>query len=272
MLSYDHYHFFAASDQREYFKNLAIVSHTAKQAKIPFMNIVQGCAWEAGWRVPDAGELRFLSNTTLAYGGQAISYFNYMTYGRAGSGGGIQNPDGSPTSVATALQSINPQFVAIAQQLQTMNHIGAYHLGDLPPGYDTTDGSSPMRLPGNSPFYLSPGIADKNYRMDEPVRGAVLGLFGPDDGQLTDATCSLVVNLDYSNALDTRVFGPGSLSVFDPATGRWIAQGQAWADVHLLPGDSVLVGLTSVVPEPSPLALMITGLLGLPTCAWRRWR
>ena len=227
LLSYDHYQFYTGNDSPDYFKNLAIISHTAKQAKIPFMNIVQGCAWEAGWRVPNAGELRYLANTTLAYGGQAISYFNYMTYGRPGSGGGIQNSDGSPTSVATALQSINPQFVAIAQELQTMNHIGAYHLGDLPPGYDTTDGSSPMRLPSNSPFHLSPGITDTNYRTGQPVRGAVLGLFGPDD-QLADATCTLVVNLDYSNPLNTRVTGPGNLSVFDPATGRWIAQGHSW--------------------------------------------
>jgi hypothetical protein len=190
--------------------------------------------------------LRYLANTTLAYGGQAISYFNYMTYGRPGSGGGIQNSDGSATSVATALQSINPQFVAMAEQVQSLKHIGAYHLGDLPPGYDTTDGSSPIRLPSNSPFYLSPRITDENYRTGQPVRGAVLGLFGPGD-QLADATCTLVVNLDYTNPLNTRVTGPGNLSVFDPATGKWSAHGQPWCDASLPPGGSVLVRLTSTL-------------------------
>ena len=106
--------------------------------------------------------------------------------------------------------------------------------------------------------------------MNQPVQGAVLGLFGPDD-QLADATCTLVVNLDYSNALNTRVTGPGgNLSVFDPATGTWIAQGHAWADVSLLPGGGVLVGLTSAVPEPSPLVLLVTGLIGLLCYAWRK--
>jgi hypothetical protein len=250
LLSYDHYQFYTGNDSPDYFKNLAIISHTAKQAKIPFMNIVQGCAWEAGWRVPNAGELRYLANTTLAYGGQAISYFNYMTYGRPDSGGGIQNSDGSPTSVATALQSINPQFVAIAQELQTMKHIGAYHLGDLPPGYDTTDGSSPMRLPDNSTFTIS-GVASSDYQTNQPVRGAVLGLFGPND-QLADATCTLVVNLDYANPLNTRVTGPGNLSVFDPATGRWSEQGHSWCDASLPPGGSVLVGLTTAFPHAEP--------------------
>ena len=135
-----------------------------------------------------------------------------------------------------------------------MHHIGAYHLGDLPPGWGTTDGSSPMRLPGNSPFKLSPGIANTNYLTNQPVRGAVLGLWGPDD-LLADATCTLVVNLNYSSGLNTRVTGPGNLSVFDPTTGIWTAQGHAWADVSLLPGGGVLVGLTSAIPEPSRLVL-----------------
>ena len=240
LLSYDHYQFYTGNDSPDYFKNLAIVSHTAKQAKMPFMNIVQGCAWEAGWRVPNAGELRYLANTTLAYGGQAISYFNYMTYGRPSSGGGIQNSDGSPTSVVTALQSINPQFVAMAEQVQSLKHIGAYHLGDLPPGYNTTDGSSPMRLPSNSPFTLSPTLSNTDYITNQPVKGALLGLFGPGK-QVANATHAVVVNLNYSNALKTRVTGPSNLSVFDPATGKWIAQGHPWADVSLLPGGSVLV-------------------------------
>ena len=63
----------------------------------------------------------------------------------------------------------------------------------------------------------------------------MLGLFGPDD-QLADATRTLVVNLDYSNALNTRVIGPGG---------------------------GVLIGLTSVIPETSVFVLIVTGPIGL---------
>jgi hypothetical protein len=131
-----------------------------------------------------------------------------------------------------------------------MKHIGAYHLGDLPPGYNTTDGSSPMRLPDNSPFTIS-GIATSHYQTNQPVRGAVLGLFGSND-QLADATCTLVVNLDYANPLNTRVTGPENLSVFDPATGRWIVQSHSWCDASLQPGGSVLVRRTTAMPCAEP--------------------
>ncbi len=96
-----------------------------------------------------------------------------------------------------------------------------------------------------------------------------MGFWGPND-QLADATRTMVVNLDYSNALDTRVNGPGNLSVFDTETGTWLAQGHAWADVSLLPGGGVLVGLTSAIPEPSSIMLLITGLIGLICYAWRK--
>ena len=180
----------------------------------------------------------------------------------------MANADGTTTTLYDTAKTINPEFTAIAQQVQSMKHIGAYHLGDLPPGFGTTDDSSPLRLPGNSPFTLS-GITNTSYRNGKPVRGAVLGLWGPDD-LLADATRTLVTNLDYSNALNTRVTGPGDLSVFDPLTGQWIAQNHAWADISLLPGGGVLVGLTSSVPEPSPMVLLSTGLLGLLCCVWRK--
>jgi hypothetical protein len=245
LLSYDLYQFTTSGDRSGYFKGLAIISHTAKQAGIPFLNIVQACSnmYDPALRVPNGDELRYLYYTSLAYGAQGISDFVYYYPGFTG---GMALADGTPTALYYTAKTVNHEFVAIAQQVQWMNHIGAYHLGDLPPGSGTTDGSSPMRLPGTSPFQLSPGIANTNYVTNQPVRGAVLGLYGP-DGQLTHATHTLVVNLNYSNGLNTRVVGPGNLSVFDPATGTWIAQGHSWADVSLPPGGGVLVGLTSAI-------------------------
>ena len=267
LLSYDHYQFWTGGDNPDYFKNLAIISHTAKQAGIPFMNVVQASSWAPLVRVPNGNELRYLYNTSLAYGAQAISDF---VYSGPGITGGMALADGTTTTLYDTAKTINPQFAAMAEQIQPMDHIGAYHLGDLPPGFGTTDGSSPMRLPEDAPFQLSPDMADTNYITNQPVRGAVLGFYGPDD-QLADATHVLVVNLDYSNSLNTRVIGPGGdLSFFDHMTGKWFALGHSWANVSLLPGGSALVGLTSVVPEPSTLVLLVTGPIGLLCYAWRK--
>ncbi len=259
LLSYDCYQFMADRDLSDYFKNLAIVSHTAKTHGLPFMNIVQSCKWGSTWRNPNGNELRYLYNTSLAYGAQGISDFVYYVPDHEG---GMANGDGTTTALYTTAQALNPQFEAIATQVQPLKHIGAYHLGDLPPGYDTTDGSSPLRLPGTSPFTVS-GIATTNYVLGDPVRGAVVGLWGSNDS-IADATYAFVTNLNYSGTLTTRITGPEDLSIFDPITGKWIAQGHAWADVTLEQGGGVLVGLTSVVPEPatwiSLLGALITGL------------
>ncbi len=272
LLSYDYYQFMAGGDMAGYFKHLAMISHKAEEAGIPFLNVVQTCTWNPGWRVPNGNELRYLYNTSLAYGAEGVSGYVYHRYAHTG---GMRLDDGTTTPLYDTAMTVNPEFEAIGQQLQSMHRIGTYHLGDLPPGFETTDGSSPMRLPGDSPFNLSPGIPDTFFAYtplpnhpNPPVKGAVLGLFGPDGGVLADATSTMVVNLDYSNALETRVNGPGNLSVFDTETGTWIAQGHAWADVSLLPGGGVLVGLTSAVPEPSALMLLSIGLIGLLCYVW----
>jgi hypothetical protein len=96
-----------------------------------------------------------------------------------------------------------------------------------------------------------------------------MGLFGSDD-LLADATWAFVVNENYSSSLFTTITGPGNLSIFDPATDMWIAQGRSWVNVTLLPGGGILVGLTSAVPEPSVLVLGITGIVGLLVYAWRK--
>lgn len=271
ILCYDHYQFETKKDwlgrksnvdTPDYFKNLAIVSHTAKDAGIPFMNVIQAAAWSS-MRLPNGNELRYLYNTSLAYGAAGVSDF---VYSYTGFNGGMANADGTATTLYDAAKTINPNFVAIAQQVQSMKHIGAYHLGDLPPGYGTTDGSSPMRLPGNSPFTLS-GLPDTEYVTDSPVKGAVLGLWGLND-ELANAMFAMVVNLNYSNSLTTTVTGPDYLSIFDPTTNQWAPTGSRSATLILEPGGSILVGLTLAIPEPSPLVVGVSGMLSLLCGTW----
>ena len=237
LIAYDHYQLMQTSDTNQYFLNLALVSQTARQAGLPFMQTVQACAWDTSWRIPNANELRFLNFTTLAYGAQGISYWTYSPQ-HPNTGGLAPSTDGTPTSVYTALKTINPQFVAVASQLQSLKSIGAYHLGDQPPG--TT------RLPGNSPFTLSPTVPNTNYVKGKPVKGMLLGLFGP-DSQLSHATYALVVNLNYAKSVTTTVNGPGDLAIFDPLTSLWSPTAANDAHLSLLPGGGTLVALRSVV-------------------------
>ncbi len=244
LLSYDFYPFRVYGDLPQYFRDLALISHTAKQAGIPFMMISQAASWDPEVRVPTANEVRYQVYTTLAYGAQTISYYVYSFTNHQG---GMALGDGTPTPLYTAAQSLNKEFETIADQVQPLNSIGAYHLGDLPTGWGTSDGSSPMRLPAGSPFTLTPSVPNTTYVTNTPVKGIVLGMFGR-GSQLADATYTLVVNLNYSSGTITTVNGPGNLSTFDALTGVWSATGHPWASLNLLPGGGVLVGLTSAIP------------------------
>jgi hypothetical protein len=267
LLSYDNYQFTTTGDRPDYFKNLSLISHTAKQAGIPFMNIVQASSWDSSVLVPTGNQLRYLYYTSLAYGAQGVSNYVYWWPRHTG---GMALSDGTTTPLYTTVSAINPQFVAIGKQLQSLHHIGAYHMGDLPPGYGTTDGSSPMRLPSGSPFWLSPTLANTNYVTNHPVRGMLLGIFGPDD-QLAHATFTLVTNLNYVSSVTTTVNGPGNLSVFNATTGLWSPTGHNYATLTLEPGGGILVGLTAMVPEPGTLTLLMTALAALLAHAWRNW-
>ena len=175
LFSYDYYqltnHFSGTtyvgpSDLNGYLMNLGIVSSAAKQAGIPFMNIVQASRWNAGVRTPNANELRFLVYSTLAYGAQGISYYDWWRrydaplpgqpyYNGDTTVGAIQplswNPL-TPTAVYTALTPLNHEFVKIAEQLQGQDQIGTYlkgYINSVPLG--TLDHRAPRRFPPTRP-------------------------------------------------------------------------------------------------------------------------
>jgi hypothetical protein len=244
LLAYDHYQFMDNGDDTpEYFENLAAVSKKSRDSGIPFLQTVQASTISGGHRTPNTGELRFLNYTTLAYGGQGMSYWVHNPDEGTGQTGGLE--PGDVDGVYTALQSINPQFNAIAEQVEPLSHAAAYHLGDLPPGIT---GALPERLPGDSPFSIAGGVPDTTYVTNDPVEGILMGLFGPDSDYL-NSTFAFVVNLDYSSSLLTTVNGPGDLSLFDSITGLWTAMGSDSVALNLLPGGGQLVGLTvSLLP------------------------
>lgn len=238
LLCDDIYPFVPGADAGLWLQNLAMVGHAAKQAKIPFMNVVQACAWDDNYRLPSANELRFENYTALAYGAQGVCYFNYAT--PRPNTGGLVNADGTPTSTYAALVPLNHEFVAIATQLQPLNHLGTYVKGyraeALPPG--TT------ALPAEAPFQVR-DHGDEISFTKPPLKGLLLGLFGKTGTTPIDATAALVVNLDYAAAKKCTLAGPGKLATFDATANTWTAADSDAIQLTLPPGSGTLVRLAS---------------------------
>jgi hypothetical protein len=226
LLSYDHYQFAAAGDNPDYFLNLMMIRRAALEAHVPFLNIVQASSWTPAMRVPGPNELRYLIYTTLACGGQGISYYVYST---AGHVGGIALADGTPTPLYHALKTLNREFVAIARELQPLHSLGVYHAGMLPRGAEA--------LPSAAPFHFDPPIAPLAYAPRKRVRGFMLGYFGAGE----KPSHAMVVNLDYKVQTTVGLAGPGNLEVFDPKSGKWSAVGGTRLELHLPPGGGTLV-------------------------------
>ncbi len=230
LVSYDHYHFTSGGgggDGGQYFLNLALVRKASMDAGLPFLNIVQASSWSPSMRIPNADEMRFLVFTTLAYGAQGISYFVYC---HPGIRGAIAYADGQPTGLYYVVQTLNPQFVRIATELQPLQSLGVYHLGMVPQG-----GVEP---PADCAFSVDPPIARMDYNPPEKMKGLVLSVFGS-EGRPTHA---MVVNLDYTQKATTTVVGPGELEVFNAKEGTWQASRHGCrARVLLRPGEGKLV-------------------------------
>lgn len=235
LLSYDNYRFAVAGDFDQYFLNLAMMRQAAQQAGLPFLNIVQASSWDPTMRVPTGNEMRYLVYTTLAYGAQGISYYVYCAGCYKGYTGGIARHDGTPMPIYDVVKPLNHEFVAIATELQTLVSLGIYHAGMTPWG------TSP--LANDAPFRLDPPVAPMPYENMKPVKGMVLGYFGP-PGQANEPakpTHVLVVNLDYQAAAVTTLVGPGKLEVFDATAKTWSPAGAGRAELRLPPGGGKLV-------------------------------
>ena len=226
LVSYDHYQLAKGGDSPDYFLNLMMIRRTALEARVPFLNIVQACTWTPSMRVPGPDELRYLLYTTLAYGGQGISYYVYCHPGHTGA---IALADGTPTPLYHALKSLNREFVAIAKELQPLRSLAVYHAGMSPPGSE--------RLPPKSPFRFDPPVAPLAYSPPERVRGFLIGYFGTDD----KPSHVVAVNLDYRAEARVGLAGPGSLEAFDAKSGAWSMAGGVRLELRLPPGGGKLV-------------------------------
>lgn len=220
LFSYDHYQFAVKQETDAYFLNLAMIRDVALAAGVPFLNIVQACTWAPSMRVPTTNEMRYLVYTTAAYGAQGISYYVYCHPGHTG---GIALPDGTPTPIYHALQTLNREFVAIARELQPLRPQGTWHTVPLGPGCE--------RAPANAAFQVVPGDAAS------APRGFLLGCFG----RAATPSHVVAVNLDTRDERVVTVKGPRPLSQFEASSGIWSPAGAAAVQLRLPPGGGRLL-------------------------------
>ena len=232
LISYDHYQFSVKGDNDGYFLNLAMIRRAAQDAGLPFLNIVQAATWSPSMRVPTDDEVRYLDYTTLAYGGQGISYYVYCCPGHTGA---VAYADGTVTPLYHTLKTLNLEFVSIAQQLQPLRSLGVYHAGMRPQGTEP--------VPVNGRFQLDPPVPDMSYTNLQPVKGVLLGYFGRagKGNKAPIPTHVMVINLDYQAEVVVGIRGPSRLELFDPATGRWSRASGKHGDLRLARGGGQLI-------------------------------
>lgn len=197
LISYDHYHFLKSGmDGAQYFLNLGLIREAAQSAKVPFLNIIQASTIEPSWRLVNKHELRWLVNTTLAYGGMGISYFLY--WGPVSYGGLYQ--DGKQTPLALDAADINRELAVVGKEMMKLKSDAVYHTGPVPIGGTALPSDSPVRITSVGEY--------------------VLGLFSR-SGQ-TDTF--MIVNRDYKNKVTAKIIIPDNvtgLKEFNYRTGGW---------------------------------------------------
>jgi hypothetical protein len=147
LLSYDLYAFQKNStgevgDIGGYFANLSLIRDAARSARIPFINIIQACAFDNTFRVPNANEMRWQVYTTLAYGGRGISYFLY--WGNNKIGGVYQ--DGKPTPILAPIVELNKEMRAMSPVLMTLDSEQVFNSGNATNVESAIPKSSPVQI------------------------------------------------------------------------------------------------------------------------------
>ena len=92
ILSYDYYPFQKTKILDGYFVNMSTIRKYAEQYEIPFWVYIQCCSFNKYTKIPDNGELKWLVNTSLAYGCKGLQYFTYVD----ALSGGNETFSGSP--------------------------------------------------------------------------------------------------------------------------------------------------------------------------------
>ncbi len=241
LLSYDKYNLWHDGDDGAFFLNQAIIRKAALKYGVPSMNILQGCSWTPGIRVPNGDEYRYLVYCSLAYGSKGIMNYVYGHPRHWGSALDIET--GKTTPLYDAMKSINREFTAIATELMPLTSQAVWHAGEIPFGADAHPENASVQFSPKLPN-ISQGLEDAtiNYAQGNnyfnrrpPVKGFLTGCFGNGDG----VSHLLVVNLDYKNDVTAVLVAPAALEAFTPEARQWRSIGGSGLSIR--PGGGVLL-------------------------------
>jgi hypothetical protein len=224
LISYDHYPFYEKKEGQEYFLNMALIAHVAKETKKPFLNIIQAAKFSKTWRLPTDQEMRFQVYTTLAYGGRGLSYFYYWsTEPRDAAYREGLYLDGKPSSLSKTIATINAEIKNLSPTLMSLTSQGVYHTNPLPIGAEEIPKTSPIKVLSKSEV--------------------VLGLFGKNGNTNT----FIVSNRSYKNRQKAEIkvsIAGKRIQELNRKTGKWVSFGKLNStrtiSIGLEPGDGRL--------------------------------
>jgi len=230
LVSYDHYALLDDGATRpEYFENLALVRSAAREAQLPFWQVILSTP-HFHYRDPTEADLRWQVWTSLAYGARGISYYTYWTPSTHNYRNGLISQFGSRTAKYDTVRQVNLELQIVGPLLQSLTSLGVVHsrpTGELMPG--------PTAI--REPEYLAHG-------MDHPMiigefRGAeqeaVLVVVNGDLARSNKAAFATRPEYVAMRIVDRTTGMPGPRLALD--RGHELSRGQLW----LSPGDGAIV-------------------------------
>jgi len=199
LLSYDYYTFLQGGDRDTFFENLRVVKEESERARIPFIAIIQMLT-HGPYRDLTKGEIAWQAYNCLAYGAKGISYFTYWTppddpvwHPR----NAIISWDGKRTAHYDEVKEVNSEVKVLGDFLNKLISIDAFHIGKVPRGGKPLPEGTPIkRIEGGD---------------------ATLGFFKDKNGTIY----CLVVNMDYRNSKDFKIYTERKPKLFNLKTRKW---------------------------------------------------
>lgn len=192
------------------FSDMAVMRRICQEYGVKAHAFVQSCSWKNGtWIMPNIDQIKWNVNAYMAYGFQAISYFNYVMWGYEDCIDGIIDIDGNMKRQALydALADYNFGIRALAANinLSSLKCEAVYHT--------RASISGTQKLPDN--WLVSP----------DGRQNLILSYLQP-DGEAA-APYLILMNNSFNDTIENQVFqiapdsGIEGLEVYDFMTGAF---------------------------------------------------
>lgn len=135
ILSYDFYPVHTTYVSPDYYVNMSVIREYAAKYEIPFWTYIQCSSFRKNIKVPDAGDLRWLVNSSLAYGCKGLQYFTYvdaLSSGNERFTGSPIDKNGNKTATYDYISEINKFVAKVDEVLMCSFSKGVMIAGETP--------------------------------------------------------------------------------------------------------------------------------------------